>query len=101
MNKIIINIGRQFGSGGKDVADKIGEKLGIPVYDNELLSKAAQDFGFTEELFKSRDEKRGVSLSLRYSPQAFLAAAPTSRMTAPYSACRHIQYGTLRRRARQ
>ncbi len=55
MNKIIINIGRQFGSGGKDVADKIGEKLGIPVYDNELLSKAAQDFGFTEELFRSRD----------------------------------------------
>ena len=55
MNKIIINIGRQFGSGGKDVADKIGEKLGIPVYDNELLSKAAQDFGFTEEQGREKE----------------------------------------------
>lgn len=70
--KIIINIGRQFGSGGKAVADKLGEALGIPVYDGELLSKAAQDFGFTEELFKDRDEKkRTLSLSSIFSSSIF------------------------------
>lgn len=72
MKKIIINIGRQFGSGGKAVADKIGEILGIPVYDNELLAKAAQDFGFTEELFRNRDEKkRSLTLSSIFSSSIF------------------------------
>ena len=72
MKKIIINIGRQFGSGGKAVADKIGEILGIPVYDNELLTKAAQDFGFTEELFRDRDEKkRSLTLSSVFSSSLF------------------------------
>lgn len=70
--KIIINIGRQFGSGGKAVADCLGERLGIPVYDNELLSKAAQDFGFKVDLFKKRDEKkRTLSLSSIFSSSVF------------------------------
>lgn len=55
---IIITIGRQFGSGGKSVADTLGRKLGIPVYDSELITKAAQDSGFSAELFVERDEKR-------------------------------------------
>ncbi len=72
MKKIIINIGRQFGSGGKAVADALGERLGIPVYDNELLTKAAQDFGFTVELFRNRDEKkRSWSLSSIFSSSVF------------------------------
>ncbi len=56
--KIIITVGRQFGSGGKCVADALGKKLGIPVYDNELIKKAAQDSGFSAELFEQSDEKR-------------------------------------------
>ena len=56
----IINIGRQFGSGGKEVATKIGEVLGIEVYDNELISKAAEESGFSKELFERSDEKRSV-----------------------------------------
>jgi cytidylate kinase len=56
--KIIITIGRQFGSGGKCVADALGARLGIPVYDNELITKAAQDSGFSAELFIQSDEKR-------------------------------------------
>ena len=50
--KIIINIGRQFGGGGLAVASEIGKKLGIPVYDRELIKKAAQDSGFSAELFE-------------------------------------------------
>ncbi len=56
--KIIIAIGRQFGSGGKAVAEVLGTRLGIPVYDNELIIKAAQDSGFSVELFRQSDEKK-------------------------------------------
>lgn len=58
MKKIIINIGRQFGSGGRSVADILGAKLGIPVYDKELLTKAAKDNGFSEIVFENSDEKK-------------------------------------------
>lgn len=56
----MINIGREFGSGGKQVALTIGEKLGIKVYDNELISKAAEESGFSKELFERSDEKRSI-----------------------------------------
>ena len=59
-NNIIINIGRQFGSGGKEIAMKVGEKLGIIVYDNELISKAAEESGFSKELFERSDERRSM-----------------------------------------
>ena len=60
MKQIIITIGRQFGSGGLLVAKKLGEKLGIPVYDNELITRAAQDSGFDIEFFKRSDEKKSI-----------------------------------------
>ena len=56
--KIIINIGRQFGGGGLGVAHELGKKLGIPVYDKELIKKAAQDSGFSKEVFEKSDEKK-------------------------------------------
>ena len=56
--KLIITIGRQFGSGGKAVADELGRRLGIPVYDSELITEAAKKSGIAEEFFKQRDEKR-------------------------------------------
>lgn len=56
--KVLINIGRQFGSGGKSVAIALGEKLGIPVYDNELIEKAAEASGFSPEIFRKSDERK-------------------------------------------
>ena len=56
--KIIINIGRQFGGGGLGVAVELGKRLGIPVYDKELITKAAQDSGFSAEFFEQTDEKK-------------------------------------------
>lgn len=58
--KTIINIGRQFGSGGKSVALALGEKLGIKVYDGELLNRAAQESGFSREFFEKNDESRSL-----------------------------------------
>lgn len=54
---IIINIGRQFGSGGKATADELGKRLGINVYDGELLTEAAKKSGIRKELFTTSDEK--------------------------------------------
>lgn len=61
--KIIINIGRQFGCGAKDIAVVLGKKLGIQVYDGELINKAAQESGLSPEIFKKSDEKKLFSLS--------------------------------------
>lgn len=55
---LIITIGRQFGSGGVLVANELGSRLGIPVYDNELITKAAQDSGFGAEFFIQSDERK-------------------------------------------
>ena len=61
--KNIITIGRQFGSGGLRIAKEIGSRLGIPVYDSELILKAAQDSGFSAELFIKNDEKKETFFS--------------------------------------
>lgn len=58
MENRIINIGRQFGSGGKLVAQELGSRLGIKVYDNELILQAASESGFSQELFRRSDEKK-------------------------------------------
>ena len=57
---VIINVGRQFGSGGKSVATALGKILGIPVYDNELITKAAEQSGFSASLFEQNDEKKSL-----------------------------------------
>lgn len=55
---ILINIGRQFASGGKAVAEAVGRILNVPVYDRELIFKAAEKSGLSPELFSVSDEKR-------------------------------------------
>ena len=74
-NPTIINIGREFGSGGKEIALRIGEKLGIEVYDNELISKAAEQSGFSKELFERSDERRSLfSFSSFFGAERFVSA---------------------------
>ena len=55
--KVIISIGRQFGSGGRSIGKMIAEKLGVGYYDVELLRLAAKEIGFGEEAFAAVDEK--------------------------------------------
>lgn len=57
MKPIIITIGRQFGSGGHELGEKLARRLGIPFYDRALLTKAAQNSGITEDMVESLDEK--------------------------------------------
>lgn len=53
----IYTIGREFGSGGREVGEKLAAKLGIKLYDKELLQQAAKDSGFCEEIFENHDGK--------------------------------------------
>ena len=57
---IIITVGRQFGSGGKPVGDALSEKLGIPIYDKELITEAAKHSGYSPELFVRSDERKRI-----------------------------------------
>lgn len=55
--KTIITIGRQFGSGGKEIGEILAKELGIPFYDRELLTRAAKESGFCEEMIQNHDER--------------------------------------------
>ena len=59
--KTIITIGRQYGSGGRQVGKKLAEAFGIPYYDKEILKVAARESGLCEELFENFDEKPTTS----------------------------------------
>ncbi len=73
MSKSIVTIGRQFGSGGHEIAEKLANKLDIPFYDKELLKRAAKESGLCEEIFENFDEKPSSSFlySLVMDPYSF------------------------------
>ena len=60
--KLIITIGRQYGSGGAEVGKKLGKKLGIDVYDKEILRMTSNESGIRESYFHLADEKAGKKL---------------------------------------
>ena len=53
----VITIGRQFGSAGHEIGEKVAEYFGIKCYDKELLSRAAKESGFCEEMIQNHDER--------------------------------------------
>ena len=69
MKNTIINVGRQFGSGGGFVAKAIGRKLDIPVYDNELISKAAEESGYSKSVFEGGEKRKSL-----FSMSSFFAS---------------------------
>lgn len=105
MNNTIITIGRQFGSGGREIGEKLSKKLNIPFYDKDLLKRAAKESGLCEEIFENFDEKPSSSFlyslvmdpySLGYSNngfdlplnhKVFLAAFDTIKKIADEGAC--------------
>ena len=53
----IITIGRKFGSSGREIGEKVAKFYNIPCYDKELLTRAAKESGFCEEMIKEHDER--------------------------------------------
>ena len=53
----VITIGRQFGSAGKEIGEKVAANFGIKYYNKELLSRAAKERGFCQEMLENHDER--------------------------------------------
>lgn len=55
--KYVVNIGRQLGSGGREIGEKLASQLGISFYDKELISLASEESGLCKDFFEKADEK--------------------------------------------
>lgn len=64
----VITIGREYGSGGREIGGLIAEKLHVKCYDKELLTLAAQESGICEEVIENNDEKASIASLLPMSP---------------------------------
>ncbi len=56
---LVINIGRQLGSGGRTIGRLLAQELGMDYYDKEILDIAANESGFCTEIFERSDEHKG------------------------------------------
>ena len=54
---LIITIGRQYGSGGREIGERLAERLGYDYYDTVLLEKASQGSGLSEDVIARYDER--------------------------------------------
>ena len=79
--RVVVTIGREYGSGGHEIGMKLAKELGVRCYDKELLKLASKESGICEELFSNHDEKPTNSLlyslvmdtySLGYSSPTFV-----------------------------
>ena len=81
--KTIITIGRQFGSGGKEIGIRVAKELGIPFYDKEILQEAARKSGLCEKILENFDER---PKSLLYS-----IAMDSYMFTLPGGSCDSLE----------
>ena len=56
--QLIISVGREFGSGGHEIAQKLADHYHLPLYDHNLLDEMAEKHGMDKELLKELDEKK-------------------------------------------
>lgn len=77
MKNRVITISREFDSGGRTIGKRVAEELGIPCYDNELLTKIAQDSGFNKDYIQETGE---------YAPGGFLSNTFSHRGSSPNNA---------------
>ena len=55
--KTILTIGRQYGSGGREIGQKVADYYGIKFYDRDLLARVAKESGFCKEIIQREDER--------------------------------------------
>ncbi len=72
----VITISREFGSGGREIAYRLSERLKIPYYDNELLSIAAEDSNISEDVFNANDES--ITDQMRMASDEYYHIDPVS-----------------------
>ena len=67
--KTIVTIGRQYGSGGRNIGIRLAQELGVPFYDQNILKQAAEESGLCEKILQNYDEKpRSFLYSIAMDP---------------------------------
>ena len=74
----VITISREFGSGGREVGFRLAERLGIPFYDKEIISMAAENSNIAEEVFHAHDEM--IAHKERADAHPYVSANPFSTL---------------------
>ncbi len=59
---LVVTISRQYGSGGREVGQKLAQRLGLPCYDKELINLAAQKSGFSPSHFEEPEQQASSSM---------------------------------------
>ena len=66
---MVITVGRQYGSGGREIGTMLAKQLGIAYYDDMLLKEAAEESGLCEELFRPlMNARRAFSIPSQWIP---------------------------------
>ena len=66
MSQIIISVGREFGSGGRVIAEELAKRFELPIYDRHLITEIAQKMGMTiDSVEKYNETPKNVFLSRR------------------------------------
>ena len=97
MKHIIITIGREYGSGGRLIAKKLSEELGITFYDKELIAAVAKKTGFSENFIRDTEHQRPTNSFLydlyttvatpSVPDQVFIAQAKVIKEAAARESC--------------
>ncbi len=77
MENITVCIGRQYGSGGREVGQLVAKALGVTCYDKLLIQKAAKESGMGERYLEKNDENL-TEVLLPFSGNCFADAADMS-----------------------
>lgn len=73
-NHILINVGRQLGSGGHDIGRMLALDFNAKYYDRELLNLAAKESGLSEHVFEQHDERKSFLRSFLNLPNGMASA---------------------------
>ena len=97
MKHIVITIGREYGSGGRLIAKKLSEDMGITFYDKQLISDVAKKTGFSEHFIRSAEHQRPTNSFLydlytsvqtpSVPDQVFIAQAKIIKEAAARESC--------------
>lgn len=79
MNKFVITIARQYGSGGRTIGQMLAKELGVEFYDKDLIKKASEESGINMALFANADEKKkGIFSKLKKKHYGGEVLSPSS-----------------------
>ena len=96
MAHTVITVGREYGSGGRLIAQKAAEALGIPFFDRSIINMAAEETGLSADFIRRTEQQKTSSFlynlymstqSLPVNDQVFIAQSEVIRRVAAEGPC--------------